>query len=123
VRQPISFIASDRPKEAQAFYTDILGLALLETSPFALVFADGHQVLRVQIVADMTPAPYTAHGWQVTDIMAEIATLTAKGVTFLRFDKMPQDAQGVWNTPDAHMIAWFNDPRGNILSLTQVCTG
>lgn len=118
-RRPISFVATSNPKAAQAFYADTLGLTLTETSPYALVFADGDTMLRVQIVAQHTPASHTVLGWQVTDIAAEIAALSAKGVALQRFEGMPQNALGIWTTPDGHQIAWFKDPSGNTLSFTQ----
>ena len=59
------------------------------------------------------------HGWQVTNIIEEIQDLTSKGVVFCHFDPLPQDAHGIWTTPDGHKVAWFKDPSGNILSLTQ----
>jgi len=118
-RQPISFIATSTPDTAHAFYADVMGLTLQEASAYALVFADGARMLRVQIVEDFVPAPYTAHGWQVADIESEIATLGARGVTFLRFAHVSRDGLGIWTTPDGHKIAWFKDPSGNLLSLTE----
>ena len=50
-RHPISFIATDSPTAAEVFYGKVMGLRLLEASPFALVFADGDQVLRVDFEA------------------------------------------------------------------------
>jgi predicted enzyme related to lactoylglutathione lyase len=32
---------------------------------------------------------------------------------------MEQDAQGVWTSPSGDRIAWFTDPDGNVLSLTE----
>lgn len=118
-RTPISFIASADPAKVGAFYADVLGLSLQETSPFALVFADGAHTLRIQIVPEHAPASFTAYGWIVADIAAEIEALSAKGVTFLTFPHFDQDATGVWTTPDGAKIAWFTDPSGNILSLTE----
>ncbi|MEL6570096.1 MAG: VOC family protein [Pseudomonadota bacterium] len=118
-REPVSFIATADPDAMGAFYQDVLGLSLRESSPFALVFADGAHTLRVQIVESHAPAPFTAYGWVVTDMSAEIATLAAKGVAFLTFPHFDQDPSGVWATPDGAKIAWFKDPSGNILSLTE----
>ena len=119
-RRPVSFIATSDPSKAKAFFLDVLGLQMVEASEFALVFADGDHMLRVQIVDDFTPPPYTAHGWIVADIEWEIQTLSARGVEFLMFEHMPQDTLGIWTTPDENKIAWFKDPSGNILSLTQM---
>ena len=118
-RRPISFVATLEPEKAKAFYGAVLGLELIEESPYALAFADGENMLRVQIVAELSPASYTVHGWQVTGIAREIEELASKGVAFLSFDQLPQDALGIWTTPDGNKIAWFKDPSGNILSLTE----
>ncbi len=118
-RSPISFIATKDARRARVFYEERLGLQLIETSPYALVFRDGSQMLRVQIVSDFEPSSYTAHGWQVTEIETEIKELTAKGIVFLKFEHLAQDAWGIWTTPEGAKIAWLKDPCGNILSLTQ----
>lgn len=119
LHRPISFVATSSPEEALSFYTEVLGLTLLENSPYALVFSEGEMTLRVQIVAGFSAASYTVHGWQVTNIEQEINTLASKGVQFLRFDMLAQDPSAVWTSPDGHKIAWFKDPSDNILSLTQ----
>jgi len=62
---------------------------------------------------------YTVLGWRVANIEAEIRDLTARGVAFLRYDDMGQDELGVWTTPTGEKVAWFTDPDGNTLSLTQ----
>ena len=118
-RQPVSFIATARPDETQAFFSDVLGLKLIERSPFALVYSDAGHVLRIQIVPELLPASYTVHGWQVANIVEEVAGLVAKDVQFQFFDHLSQDEQGIWTSPDGHKIAWFTDPCGNVLSLTQ----
>lgn len=118
-RRPISFVATSEPEKAKTFYGEVLGLELIETSPYALVFSDGGNMLRIQIVAELCPAPHTVHGWQVADIEQEIEGLASKRVEFLTFDQLGQNASGVWTSPDGHKIAWFKDPSGNILSLTQ----
>lgn len=117
------FIATQHPDEARAFYGDTLGLNLVEHSPYALAFQDGDTMLRVQIVADLSPAGHTVHGWQVSDMEHEVEALTAKGVTFLKFNGLDQNDVGVWTTPDGNKIAWFKDPSGNTLSLTEFTDG
>lgn len=118
-KTPISFIATDDPAAASRFYTNVLSLTLVEQSSFALVFLDIDHMLRVQIVEDFSPASHTAYGWRVEDIRDEIAHLVKNGVEILRFDHLPQDEFGCWITPDNNKIAWFKDPAGNILSLTE----
>src|SRR5580700_1565325 len=61
----------------------------------------------------------TVLGWRVTDITAAVRGLAAKGVVFLRYEGMDQDSDGVWTAPGGDKVAWFTDPDGNVLSLTQ----
>jgi predicted enzyme related to lactoylglutathione lyase len=66
-----------------------------------------------------TPQPFTALGWRVTSIRKSIAALVRKGVAFERYGFLTQDDQGVWRAPSGAQVAWFKDPEGNLLSLTQ----
>jgi catechol 2,3-dioxygenase-like lactoylglutathione lyase family enzyme len=114
-----TFVATRDPDRARAFYRDTLALRFVSEDPFAIVFDAGGTTLRVSIVRELTPAPYTVLGWEVADIAAAIKDLSAAGVKFERYDGMPQDERGVWTTPDGCHIAWFKDPDGNTLSVTQ----
>jgi catechol 2,3-dioxygenase-like lactoylglutathione lyase family enzyme len=118
-QQIIAFIGTAAPAASLAFYRDVIGLRLVEDSPFALVFEGGGRMLRIQKLREIAPAPYTALGWQVADIAAEMTALVSKGVTFRRYPHMDQDETGVWTTPDGARVVWFSDPDGNNLSLTQ----
>jgi catechol 2,3-dioxygenase-like lactoylglutathione lyase family enzyme len=119
-RPVISFVATARPGEAAAFYADVLGFRLVEDSPFALVFdLGGGRMLRVQKLPSHAAAAHTVLGWDVADIAAAVAAMVARGVAFNRYPRLEQDADGVWTTPDGHKVAWFSDPDGNGLSLTQ----
>jgi hypothetical protein len=56
----------------------------------------------------------------VPDIQAAVADLAARGVEFERFPAfMQQDPRGVWSSPSGAQVAWFKDPDGNTLSITQ----
>ena len=115
----IAFVGTARPDAAVAFYRDALGLPLVADDPFALVF-DAHGVmLRVTKVAAVDPAPYTVLGWCVPDIRAAVEALGGRGVVFARYPGMTQDELGIWTSPSGAKIAWFRDPDGNVLSLTE----
>lgn len=59
-------------------------------------------------------------GWNVSDIVAAAKDLRARGVAFTIYDGMGQDELGVWTSPDGKAkVAWFSDPDGNVLSLSQ----
>ena len=115
----IAFLPITDAAPAKAFYGDALGLKFIEDSPFALVFEGGGTMLRLQKVEAVTPLPGTALGWDVKDIASTIRALKARGVEFLRFERMEQDALGIWTSPSGAKVAWFKDPDGNNLSLTQ----
>jgi catechol 2,3-dioxygenase-like lactoylglutathione lyase family enzyme len=115
----VCFAATTKPAEAKAFYGGILGLSLVEEGPFALVFDANGTMLRVQKVQEIPPAAFTMLGWEVDDIRSTIEGLREKGVRFERYEGLPQDDLGVWTTPDGSKVAWFKDPDGSILSLTE----
>jgi catechol 2,3-dioxygenase-like lactoylglutathione lyase family enzyme len=116
----ISFVSTAQPARALSFYRDVLGLAMIEESALALVFDAPGTMLRVTIVERVAPAPYTVLGWAVGDIAQTVAALRARGVTFRRFAGLSQDHQGVWRAPSGAHVAWFADPDGNLLSLTEL---
>ena len=115
----ISFVATQNPASARKFYEQTLGLTLVSDDPFALVFDAPGAMLRVQKVKELRPARHTVLGWEVNDIRAEIAELTKKGFRFERFEGLTQNELGIWTSPSGAKVAWFNDPDGNTLSLTQ----
>jgi catechol 2,3-dioxygenase-like lactoylglutathione lyase family enzyme len=115
----IAFAASADLRQARTFYEQILGLRLLEQNDFACVFDSNGTMLRVTAVAEVARPGYTVLGWRVADIAASVRGLTGRGVVFLRYAGMDQDEDGVWTTPGGDKIAWFADPDGNVLSLTQ----
>ena len=116
---PTSFVATTDVAQARQFYVDVLGLELVEESPFALVVRSGHTTIRVTPVESHDPPPGTVVGWTVDDLSTTLAHLVERGVRPLRFDGFDQDEQGVWITPGGALVVWFADPDGNTLSLTQ----
>jgi catechol 2,3-dioxygenase-like lactoylglutathione lyase family enzyme len=119
-RDVIAFVPTTDPARAREFYAGTLGLELEDESPFALVFRVNDVMLRVTVVQDFEPHPFTVLGWEVADIVATIRTLSQRGVTFGRYDSVEQDELGVWTAPGGGRIAWFKDPDGNTLSLSEL---
>ena len=114
----MAFVATSKPEAAKAFYGTVLGLRLIEDSPFALVFDANGTRLRVQKVQQATVAPYTVLGWRVPDVRAAVQELAAKGIEFRRYPGIEQDELGVWMAPGNTQVAWFRDPDGHTLSLS-----
>ena len=118
--QIMAFSATTDAERAKSFYRDQLGLKLVSDEHFALVFDAAGTMLRVQRVKEVRVAQYTALGWQVPDIAAKVDELEKAGVKFERYGLPGQDEKGIWTAPGgAAKVAWFKDPDGNILSLTQ----
>jgi catechol 2,3-dioxygenase-like lactoylglutathione lyase family enzyme len=115
----VCFIGVSDLDRAQHFYGDLLGLPLMDERPFALVAKFAGATLRITVVDDVAPAPYTVLGWSVSDLNTTIDRLVACGVSFTQYQGMDQDTRGAWTTPGGSRVAWFLDPDGNNLSLTE----
>jgi catechol 2,3-dioxygenase-like lactoylglutathione lyase family enzyme len=116
----ITFILTrDRPKTIP-FYRDILGFPLVSEDMFAAVFDLNGTMLRISTVETHQPGPSSVLGWEVPDIAAAAKALKAKGVQFNIYDGFGQDELGIWTSPASDAkVAWFKDPDGNVLSLTE----
>ncbi|MCA9678676.1 MAG: VOC family protein [Kofleriaceae bacterium] len=119
----IGFAATADGARARRFYEGTLGLRVISDDGFALALDAGGTMLRIQKVEHVHAAPYTALGWRVASLADAVDDLTARGVAFTRFPGLDQDARGVWRSPGGAQVAWFADPDGNILSLTQLDAG
>jgi catechol 2,3-dioxygenase-like lactoylglutathione lyase family enzyme len=115
----IAFAAATDLARARGFYEDTLGLRFVEQSDFACVFDVNGTMLRITAVSEVANPGYTVLGWRVADIGAAVQALTLKGVNFTQYDGMDQDQNGIWTTPGGDKVAWFTDPDGNNVSLTQ----
>ncbi len=119
----IAFVPTRNPEKAREFFETTLGLRFVSDDKFALVFdANGVMVRVVDVsgVADYKPAPFTILGWSVSNVGKTVKDLQRKGVKFERFPGMEQDQLGVWSSPSGAKVAWFKDPDGNVLSLTEI---
>jgi catechol 2,3-dioxygenase-like lactoylglutathione lyase family enzyme len=118
----IAFAAATDLDRAREFYQGTLGLTLVDQNPFACVFDVCGTMLRVTAVAHVATPGYTILGWRVDDIYGTVAGLRARGVSFTRYEQMGQDDNSIWMAPNGDRIAWFTDPDGNTLSLTEFAT-
>lgn len=115
----IAFVPTVDLDRAIAFYQGVLGLRLLEETPQAAVFAVDGTMLRVSVVADVVPQPFTTVGWRVADIAATVGWLVERGVRANRYAGLEQDDVGIWTAPSGDRITWFSDPDGHTLSVTE----
>ena len=115
---PQAFLGTTNPDRAKAFYADTLGLPLMHEDTFALVFDAGGTPLRVTRAPSFEPLPFTAFGWEVDDVAEAVDALAEAGIAFERFPQLEQDGRGIWTAPDGIRVAWFHDPDGNVLSVS-----
>jgi catechol 2,3-dioxygenase-like lactoylglutathione lyase family enzyme len=116
----VAFAATCDLARARDFYELALGLRCVEQDDFACVFDANGSMLRITAVAEVVHPGYTVLGWRVDSIATTIQVLAANGIQFTRYDGMDQDENGVWTAPGGAKVAWFSDPDGNNLSLTQL---
>jgi catechol 2,3-dioxygenase-like lactoylglutathione lyase family enzyme len=115
-----TFLATRDRAKAKTFFETVLGFGVVSEDDFAVVFDVNGAVLRLSEVKTFNPQPFTVLGWAVPDIEAAVRALQAKGVTFTVYEGMGQDALGIWTPPGSTAkVAWFLDPDGNVLSLSQ----
>ena len=115
----VAFVATRDPSRAKKFYRDTLGLLLVSEDQFALVFDAAGTMLRVTRVQELAAAKYTVLGWRVQDIAQTATDLQKAHVAQERYPGMQQDELGIWTSPSGAKVAWFKDPDGNTLSITQ----
>jgi predicted enzyme related to lactoylglutathione lyase len=118
----VAFVPTTKPDEARRFYENTLGLEFVQRDAYGLDFNANGVALRVANVSsekDFTPASFTILGWAVDSIDDAARELTERGVVFEQYSGLEQDQLGIWESPSGARIAWFKDPEGNVLSITE----
>ena len=112
------FVRISDPQRSRRFYEQTLGLAFDYENPYVMVFRSGNTQIIAQIVKEFAPVAATVLGWEVKDIENVVSALRKDGVVFEKYEGMDQDELGIWTSP-AGKVAWFKDPDGNILSVSE----
>ena len=115
----IGFVPTKDSQKAREFYEGKLGFKFVSDDQFALVMQAGESMIRIAKGAKFTPAHYTVMGWEVEDVEAMVKWLNKRGVKFEKYPFVQDQESGIWTTPNGDKIAWFKDPDGNVLSLSQ----
>jgi catechol 2,3-dioxygenase-like lactoylglutathione lyase family enzyme len=119
--RPVAMITTGDRKAAEAFYAAALGLRRKGDDGFAALFDLAGVTLRLTEVPGYAAPPHPVLGWEVPDIEAAVAALAAKGIVMNIYEGLGQDPSGIWTAPDGSCkVAFFSDPDGNGLSLTQL---
>jgi catechol 2,3-dioxygenase-like lactoylglutathione lyase family enzyme len=115
----VGFVPTRDSKQARSFYEGKLGFKFISDDQFALVVQAGETMIRIAKAPKFTPAAYTVMGWEVQDIEKIVAWLKARGVVFEKYPFIQDQELGIWSTPDGSKVAWFKDPDGNVLSVSE----
>jgi catechol 2,3-dioxygenase-like lactoylglutathione lyase family enzyme len=115
----VAFVPTRDSGKAREFYQGVLGLRFVKDDGFAVVLDANGIMIRVAKVTDFVPAQFTILGWQVSRIEGVVRDLQNKGVHFEIFGFFKQDEFGIWTAPTGDKVAWFKDPDGNILSVSE----
>lgn len=120
MQRVVTFLTTRNAEKAISFYRDTLGFRLVRDDGFALVFDLGNATLRINKAQEHTPLQSTELGWEVENIEAAVDDFKGRGVAFSRFPSVTQDERGIATFSNGSRVAWFADPDGNVLSLSQV---
>jgi catechol 2,3-dioxygenase-like lactoylglutathione lyase family enzyme len=115
----VGFVPTTDYDKARAFYEGKLGFQFVSLDQFALVMSVGDHMIRIAKVPNFTPLQGTILGWEVEDIEAVVAWLRDRGVATEKYPFVQDRELGIWTAPTGDKVAWFKDPDGNILSVSQ----
>ena len=115
----IAFIPTRDAAKARTFYEGVLGLTFVSDDAFAIVMDAKGTMIRIVRVGEFTPMPFTILGFQVENIHQAVVELAGKGLVFARYAYFEQSSEGIWTSPNGSKVAWFLDPDGNTLSISQ----
>jgi catechol 2,3-dioxygenase-like lactoylglutathione lyase family enzyme len=115
----VGFIPTKDYDKARAFYEGRLGFEFVSLDQFALVMNVGGHMIRIAKVPNFAPLQGTILGWQVENIESVATWLRDHGVPPEKYSFAQDQNLGIWTTPDGSKVAWFKDPDGNILSISQ----
>jgi len=117
--QMIGFVMTKDYDHARAFYEGRLGFAFVSLDQFAMVMRTEQNMIRISKAANFTPLQGTVLGWEVADVEKMAEWLTKRGVMFEKYPFVQDKERGIWTTPNGDKVAWFKDPDGNVLSVSQ----
>jgi catechol 2,3-dioxygenase-like lactoylglutathione lyase family enzyme len=115
----VGFLLTKDYDKARAFYEGSLRFEFVSLDQFALVMQAGKSMIRIVKVPTFTALPSTVLGWQVDDVEKIVDWLVKRGVVFDKYPFVQDKERGIWTAPGGSKIAWFKDPDGNVLSVSE----
>lgn len=119
-----AFLYTTDVERCLRWYGEVIGLPAHGRDDYGAFLRSGPALVRVTLIPDHQPSHHPVLGWDVSDIRVAAEELRAKGISFTIYDGMGQDDLGIWSAPDGSTrLAWFTDPDGNVLSLSEAAAG
>src|SRR5215468_6443851 len=115
----VGFVLTKDYDASKTFYEGKLGFEFVSLDQFALVVKVGGHHVRIVKMPDLTPLRSTVLGWEVTNIDAAVDWLDSRGVETEKYPFVQDKERGIWSAPGGAKVAWFKDPDGNVLSVSQ----
>jgi catechol 2,3-dioxygenase-like lactoylglutathione lyase family enzyme len=116
----VAFLTTTDYARARAFYVDKLGLEFIREDQFAMVLRANENMVRVVKAQQLVPVTGTVLGWEVSDIARVVRELESRGIIFEKYPWVKDNrGLGIWTTPNGDQVAWFKDPDGNVLSVSE----
>jgi catechol 2,3-dioxygenase-like lactoylglutathione lyase family enzyme len=115
----VGFLLTKDYEKARAFYEGKLGFEFVSHDQFALVVRAGENMIRIVRMPDFVALRSTVLGWEVGDVEAVVTRLSGHGVETEKYPWVQDKERGIWVTPGGDKVAWFKDPDGNVLSVSQ----
>ena len=115
----VGFVPTTDYDRARAFYEGKLEFDFVSLDQYALVVSVGGHRIRIAKVPNFTPLEGTILGWEVNNIQTIVTWLRERGVSLEKYPFVEDRELGIWTAPTGDQVAWFKDPDGNILSVSQ----
>jgi catechol 2,3-dioxygenase-like lactoylglutathione lyase family enzyme len=115
----VGFLTTTDYEKARAFYEGKLGFEFVSLDQFALAIRAGKNMIRITKAETFKPYQGTVLGWEVDDVRAVVLWLSSRGVVTEKYGFVPDQELGIWTAPSGDQVAWFKDPDGNVLSVSQ----
>jgi catechol 2,3-dioxygenase-like lactoylglutathione lyase family enzyme len=113
----MGFLLTTDYDKAKAFFVEKLEFKFVSLDQFALVVNSGENLVRISKVDALSPLHGTVLGWQVKDIETAVTWLKSRGIVLEKYPFMKN--ADIWTSPSGDKVAWFKDPDGNLLSVSQ----
>jgi catechol 2,3-dioxygenase-like lactoylglutathione lyase family enzyme len=118
----VGFVPTMDYDKSRDFYVGKLGFQFVSLDQYALVVSVGGHRIRIAKVPNFKPLQGTILGWEVQDIENAVHWLRERGVNAEKYPFVQDQNLGIWTTPNGDRVAWFKDPDGNVLSVSQHTT-